>query len=248
MLARFYVPDLDPLAREAALPADEARHLTRVLRLGEGDEIAIFDGRGHEFRARVAAAARDRVQVALLERITPVPEARVPLTLVQAVLKGEKMDAVVRDATMMGVAAIDPIVTARTIGPWHALESGRASERWTRIAVSSAKQCRRATVPVIRPARSLSEWLGLDGSGLRVILVEPSAASGMEQSLHVLDARAPAAISLLVGPEGGWTPDERQQAEAAGCVPVTLGALTLRADAIAVAAIAIVRFVLRDLS
>src|SRR3954454_2732416 len=123
MLPRFYVPDLDPLVTTAALPADEAHHLTRVLRLGEGDEVAVFDGRGHEFRARVAAAVRDRVQIELLEKVDPVPEARVPLTLVQAVLKADKMDAVVRDATMMGVAAIEPIVTARTIAPARLSES-----------------------------------------------------------------------------------------------------------------------------
>ena len=74
MLPRFYVPDLDPAAPKTPLPADEALHLTRVLRLGEGSRIAIFDGRGHEFAARVAAASRDRVQVDLLEAIVPVPE------------------------------------------------------------------------------------------------------------------------------------------------------------------------------
>ncbi len=247
MRPRFYVPDLDPRVSTAALPADEARHLTRVMRLKEGDEIAVFDGRGHEFRARVAAAVRDRVQVELMEPVNPAPEARVPLTLVQAVLKGDGMDGVVRDSTMMGVAAIDPIITARTIGPLRALESGRARERWTRIAVSSAKQCRRATVPAIRQGHSFGEWLELDGPGLRLILVEPSASAGTEQSLHFLESHAPASLSLLVGPEGGWTSDERQQAEAAGCVPVTLGSLTLRADATALAAIAIVRFVMKDL-
>jgi 16S rRNA (uracil1498-N3)-methyltransferase len=247
MRPRFYVPDLDPQVPAAALPVDEARHLTRVMRLTEGDEIAVFDGRGHEFRARVSAAARDKVQVELLEPLSPVPEARVPLTLVQAVLKGDGMDGVVRDATMMGVAAIDPIITARTIGPLRALESGRAIERWARIAVSSAKQCRRATVPAIRQGHAFTDWLALDGPGLRLILVEPSASAGTEQSLQFLESHAPASLSLLVGPEGGWTPAERQQAEAGGCVPVTLGALTLRADAAALAALAIVRFVMKDL-
>lgn len=247
MLPRFYVPDLDPQCLVTALPADEARHLTRVLRLGEGDEIAVFDGRGHEFRARVAAASRDRVQVDLLEPVTPVLEARVPLTLVQAVLKGDKMDGVVRDATMMGVAAIEPIITARTIGPLRAFEGGRATERWARIAVSSAKQCRRATIPIIRSGQSFADWVSIGGPGLRLILVEPSATSGTEQSLQFLEGQAPEALSLLVGPEGGWTPEERQHAEAGGCLPVTLGALTLRADATALAAIAIVRFAMRDL-
>jgi 16S rRNA (uracil1498-N3)-methyltransferase len=247
MLPRFYVPDLDPEAGKTVLPADEARHLTRVLRLDAGAEIALFDGRGHEYRARVAAAARDRVEVDLIERLSPVPEARVPLTLVQAVLKGDKMDAVVRDSTMMGVAAIEPIITARTIGRLRALESGRAAERWTRIAVSSAKQCRRATVPAIGAGRPFAEALSIGSPGLRLMLVEPSAAAGTEQSLHFLEAHAPAAMSLLVGPEGGWTPEERAQAEAEGCVPVTLGALTLRADAIALAALAVVRFAMADL-
>lgn len=247
MLPRFYVPDLDPQVLAAALPADEARHLTRVLRLGEGDEIAVFDGRGREFRARISAAARDRVQVELLEAVVPAPEARVPLTLAQAVLKGEGTDEVVRDCTMLGVAAFDPIVTARTIGPLHAIESGRALERWSRIAVSSAKQCRRATVPEVRAPRAFTDWLTVGRPGLRLILVEPSASGGTEQSLHFLEVHAPAALSLMVGPEGGWTIEEREQAESAGCLPVTLGALTLRADAVAAAATAIARFALKDL-
>jgi 16S rRNA (uracil1498-N3)-methyltransferase len=244
---RFYVPDLDPHAPVAALPADEARHLTRVMRLAQGDEIAVFDGRGHEFRARVVATGRDKVHVELLEPMMPAREARVPLTLVQSVLKGDGMDGVVRDATMMGIAAIEPIVSAHTIAPLRALENGRAVERWSRIAVSSAKQCRRATVPTIRKGHSFTDWLAPDGSGLRLILVEPSGSTGTEQSLQFLESHAPAALSLLVGPEGGWTSDERQQAQAAGCIPVTLGALTLRADATALAAIAIVRFVMKDL-
>jgi 16S rRNA (uracil1498-N3)-methyltransferase len=244
MLPRFFVPDLDPSAGAAALPAEEARHLTRVLRLGAGDEIAVFDGRGHERRARVTTAVRDRVQVELLDAIAPAPEPPVPITLVQAVLKGDSMDAVVRDATMMGAASIEPIVTARTIGRRQAIESGRASDRWTRIAVSSAKQCGRATLPLIGSERPLSDWLAHGGAGLKLILVEPSAASGAESSLRLLETRAPAALSLLVGPEGGWAPEERHLAEAAGCLPVTLGGLTLRAEAVPLAALAIVRFVL----
>ncbi len=247
MLPRFYVPDLLPGVALAALPAEEASHLTRVLRLAVGDEVVVFDGRGHEFRARVAAAARDRAQVEILDPITAVAEPRVPITLAQAILKGDRMDAVVRDATMMGAAAIAPLVTARTIGRQRALESGRATARWQRIAIASAKQCRRATVPVISEGRPWSEWLADSGPGLRLILVEPDASAGDEPTLEVLEAHAPAALTLIVGPEGGWAPEERELAAAAGCVPVTLGALTLRADAVATVAIALARFALRDL-
>ena len=240
-LPRFHVPELDASVPEAVLPADEANHLTRVMRLGIGDDIAVFDGRGREFRARILSAARGKVRVALLDAIAPAPESRVPLTLVQAVLKGDRMDAVVRDATMMGVSAIEPVITSRTIA--------RRSEgaRWSRVAVSSAKQCRRAVVPVIAVPRQFSDWLTASAHGLRLILVEPSAGDQDLCSLRVLEDHAPGSLALIVGPEGGWTPAERQQAEKAGCMAVTLGGLTLRADAIATAAIAIARFALRDL-
>jgi 16S rRNA (uracil1498-N3)-methyltransferase len=241
-LPRFYAPELDRSARQAVLLDDEAHHLTRVMRLGPGDDIAVFDGRGREFRARVLSAERGRVRIELLEAIAPAPEPRVPLTLVHAVLKGDKMDAVIRDATMMGVSAIEPVITSRTI----ARPPRRENDRWGRVAVSSAKQCRRATVPAIAKPRSFGDWLATSAHGLRLLLVEPSAAGAAPSSLRVLEDHAPASLALIVGPEGGWTEDERQQAEQAGCMAVTLGGLTLRADAIAVAAIAIARFALRD--
>ena len=240
---RFHAPDLDPAARVARLPPDEANHLTRVLRLGVGDEVAVFDGRGHEYRARVTAAAREVVDVELLDSIVPAPEPRVPLTLVQAVLKGDKMDEVVRDATMMGVTAIEPVITARTV----VRQMGRDTERWTRVAVASAKQCRRATVPSIASPCPFEEWLATQAHGLSLLLVEPSAAAGDEGSLRLLESHAAGSIALLVVPEGGWTDEERQRAVGGACVPVSLGALTLRADAIPIAALSVVRFALRDL-
>src|SRR5262245_2443073 len=243
MLPRFYVPTLDVSVREAAMPADEASHLTRVMRLGVGDEIAVFDGRGHEFRANVLSAVRGKVRIELLEPIEPAPEARVPITLVQAVLKGDKMDDVVRDATMMGVAAIEPIVTARTIVRGKRTEN----DRWARVAIASAKQCRRAVVPSIAPTRDFNGWLATSAHGLCLILVEPSAAAPDIDSLHLLENHAAGSLALIVGPEGGWSADEREQADRAGCVGVTLGGLTLRADGVAVAALAIARFALKDL-
>jgi 16S rRNA (uracil1498-N3)-methyltransferase len=242
MLPRFYLPALDTASGSAVLPADEGNHLTRVMRLGVGDAVAVFDGRGHELRARVASASRGKVTVELLEPIAAAPEARVPITLVQAVLKGDKMDDVVRDATMMGVAAIEPIVTARTIARAPRAET----DRWMRVSIASAKQCRRAVLPEIATARPFDEWLAASAHGLRLMLVEPAAVDVEGGSLRVLENHAAGSIAVIVGPEGGWTVEERLKADQAGCLPVTLGALTLRADAVAVAALAIVRFALND--
>jgi 16S rRNA (uracil1498-N3)-methyltransferase len=239
-LPRFYFPLLDPSLPDGVLPEEEANHLTRVMRLGKDDDIAVFDGRGREFRARVTAAARGRVRITLLDPITPAPEARVPLTLVQAVLKGDRMDAVIRDATMMGVAAIDPVVTSRTIA-----RGARDTDRWARVAVASAKQCRRADVPAITAPSRFGDWLAASAHGLRLLLVEPS--TGAETcSLRMLEDHAAGSLALIVGPEGGWSEEERRSAESAGCVAATLGPLTLRADAVPIAALAIARFALRD--
>jgi 16S rRNA (uracil1498-N3)-methyltransferase len=248
MLPRFYAPSLDPAAGDVTLPREEASHLTRVLRLNVGADVAVFDGRGVEFSARVARAARDRVTLTLLERVTPAAEPAVHLALVQGVLKSDAMDDVVRDAVMMGVTRIDPIITSHMAVKESVVSSGRLMDRWRRVAIASAKQCRRATVPAVSEVVRFEDWLRTARDHLRLILVEPAAMQGGEVGIQALLGRPrPPSAALLVGPEGGWSPDERRQAETAGCLPVSIGALTLRADAVPIAAIALLRFALGDL-
>lgn len=245
-LPRFYAPALDPAARRVRLPEDEARHLTRVLRLGVGDAVAVFDGRGREWRAVVAEARRDAVALEIAEPIQPAAEPRVRLTLAQAVLKPEAMDDVVRDATMMGVAGIDPLITEHVAVKERALAEPKVVERWQRIAVASAKQSHRAVVPIVHPPQRFREWLGRESAELRVMLVEPSAQRGGEAGIASLSGRRLSSAALVVGPEGGWSVPEREAAEGAGCVPISLGALTLRADAVPLVGVALLRFAMGD--
>ena len=243
MLPRFLAESLDALAGHARLAEDEARHLAQVLRLAAGDEVTVFDGVGREFRARVERVGREGADLRLLEEVPAAAEPAVRLTLAQAVIKGEKMDDVVRDATMMGVTAIEPLVTEHTAAY---MKAGRAPERWRRIAVASAKQCRRAVVPTISAGLRFADWLPLDGAEMRVLLVEPSAAvEGLPVS--TLGSTRPASASLMVGPEGGWSVAEIEAAVRAGCVPITLGRRTLRAEAVPMVAIALLQFVWGDL-
>src|SRR4051812_37381975 len=127
---RFYAPALDPGDETVALLRDEAEHLTRVLRLGVGDTVAVFDGRGHEFVARVASALRRDVRVQIVSRLEPAAESGVALTLAQAILKGDKMDDVIRDAVMLGAFAVQPIVTRRSETTVAALMKGARLDRW----------------------------------------------------------------------------------------------------------------------
>jgi 16S rRNA (uracil1498-N3)-methyltransferase len=243
MLPRFLAESIDAAAGTARLTGDEARHLSQVLRLGVGDEVAVFDGSGREFRARVERAGRDGADLQLLEEFPAAPEPSVRLTLAQAALKGEKMDDVVRDATMMGVAAIEPLVTGHTAA--H-MKAGRAPERWRRIAIASAKQCRRAVVPAIGEGSAFLDWLPRDRAAMRLLLVEPSAAVE-GHPVSTLGSTRPASASLNVGPEGGWSVGEIEAAVRSGCVPITLGRRTLRADAVPIVAIGLLQFIWGDL-
>jgi 16S rRNA (uracil1498-N3)-methyltransferase len=238
--ARFYAPDAHAPGDLIALPDDEAEHLTRVLRLKRGDHVIVFNGRGQAFDAIVERAGKGAARVVVGAIGDAAPEPRVAITLVQAVLKGDKMDDVVRDAVMIGVAAIQPIVTARSEVTHASVVRGRRRDRWERIAVSSAKQCGRAVVPAILEAESfgavgtLIDERQLPGPAL--MLVEPGAGSDVV-SIGELDGTPPREASVLIGPEGGWTPEEVAVA-AERCRLVTLGGRTIRGDAMALVAVA----------
>lgn len=239
---RFYAPDLNPSLGETTLSAEESHHLVRVMRLVAGDAVALFDGRGLEFEGRVARIDRNRTVVSLERPIVTPPAPAVPTTLVQAVLKGDKMDGVVRDATMVGVSRVIPVVTERTLVKMSSLERAHARERWQRVAVSSAKQCRRAALPAIDSPRNFLDWLKTPAEGRRMFLVEPSADDGVALPLREALSGDPAAIACAVGPEGGWTVEEQETAAAAGCTLASLGPMTLRADAVGLVALSLIHF------
>jgi 16S rRNA (uracil1498-N3)-methyltransferase len=235
--ARFYAPDAHQIGGEIDLPDDEAQHLARVLRLKAGDSLAVFNGRGDEFTGVVTTVTKSRATVRLDARATARAELPVALTLAQAVLKGDKMDDVIRDAVMLGFVAVQPLVTARSEVPLAALTRGDRHERWHRIAVSSAKQCGRAVVPAVAPP------IAFDGPASlahlpspQFLLVEPGASPHVT-TIAGVETDAPAAATLVVGPEGGWTAEEIQRC-AGHAHPIGIGALTLRADAAALVAAA----------
>jgi 16S rRNA (uracil1498-N3)-methyltransferase len=231
---RFFAPALTASSRAIVLPAEEAHHLTRVLRLGLDDVVAVFDGRGGEWLARVAAMGRDEVMLELGETVTPVAEPPVAVTLAVGLLKGDQMDDVIRDATMMGVRAIAPMATAHVTVPERSWKGTRAIDRWHRVAVASAKQCRRAIVPEIQAVRTLEQVIGGAGeSDARLICLEPALQDSMEGRVFKpapARHRVPSTALVLVGPEGGWSNAEVSVAAAAGCEALVLGPRTIRAE------------------
>jgi 16S rRNA (uracil1498-N3)-methyltransferase len=242
MHARFYVPDLQA-HRPAALPPGEAEHLVRVLRLRAGDEVAVFDGRGHEYLAQVESTGRGVVIVRPTSARRPAPEPAVRLSVAIGVTKGDRMDGAVRDAAMLGASVVQPVVTARAETTLASLARGNRAERWRRVAVASVKQCGRAVVPDVREPLELADYLARETADLRLLLVEPRA----EGSSTLAGISTPESAAVLIGPEGGWTAAEIEAACRSGFHAITLGQRTLRADAMPIAAIAVLQFIWGDL-
>jgi 16S rRNA (uracil1498-N3)-methyltransferase len=270
VLPRFFVPDLQPTESVIALSADESAHLTRVLRLRVGARVLVFDGRGAQHVASIASIGKTTAVVNVLEPFPAAPETRIPIVLAQAVLKGDNMETAIRDATMMGVTAVRPVITQRTVVPRSAADQPGVQTRWHRIAIASAKQCGRAVVPRIEPPGAFEVLLDDASIPCRLILVEPAASSAIADfdvtadldvttasadaafadtafaktaatagSTPAIDAVAPSAALVLIGPEGGWSDDEVRRALAAGFRPLSLGGRTLRAETAPLAALAV---------
>lgn len=234
---RFFAPDLTPTSSEVILPAGESTHLARVLRLREGDAIEIFDGRGGLRRATVRQAVANGSVVVVGEQVPAAPEPPAPIVVVQGLLKGDAMDAVVRDATVLGATELWPVATSRTNVPARAAQA--AHDRWLRVAVAAAKQCGRAVLPRIAALSDVQNVIGAPHADVqvRLWLTEPSVG---DTNTDV--ALIPAPTWLAIGPEGGWSADEVRIATAAGWQTWTLAPVTLRAEHVALAALSVLRY------
>lgn len=241
-VARFYAPSLTPAEETIALDQDEASHLVRVLRIEPGREVRVFNGRGLERVARVELADKRGVVLRITGDAIPAPELPFPLVLAQAVLKGDAMDQVIRDAVMLGVTSIVPIVSVRTDGSLAHVQNPRRVDRWQRIAVSSAKQCGRATVPEVSSAAPFDALFERTDHDL-LVLAEPGAWPDATPVGLLPRGSRSRGVVVCVGPEGGWAPEEIARARDRGARGVTLGALTLRADAAAVVSLPVLRYV-----
>jgi 16S rRNA (uracil1498-N3)-methyltransferase len=247
VIPRCYVPDAAPSAGGVALPAREAHHVIHVMRLGEGAALRVFDGAGHEWHARLARQGRHDLVAVLGDAAHPVAEPPVHITLAQAVLKAEYMDDAVRDASMIGVAAIQPLSTTHSAGGLGDARVTRLVDRWQRVAIASVKQCGRAVVPRIERPRPLSEWLSAVSAepALKLVLAEPAVrrTAEIEPDLQAWRARAEQGGAIvLVGPEGGWSTEEIDKARGAGFTPWTMSPRVLRADAVPVVALSVLLY------
>jgi 16S rRNA (uracil1498-N3)-methyltransferase len=230
-VAHFYLASsLD--AASAELTGEEARHAAQVARLRAGERVVVGDGRGRVADAEAVSVARDRVVLDVLAlREEPEPSPRI--VLVQALAKGGRDESAIQAATELGVAAVVPWQAARSVSRWTGPKAVTGVERWASIVREAGKQSMRPWAAAVRPLATTADLERLAAEAT-VLLLEPTA------ELPLLEADLPAdrEIVLVVGPEGGIAPEERERLESAGATAVRLGPLVLRTSTAGPAALA----------
>jgi 16S rRNA (uracil1498-N3)-methyltransferase len=245
-MARLFV-DPSQINEDMVVIADEDhRYLTRVLRLGVGDRVVLFDGRGGEAEAEIARIGPRALEARVLERRAVSKDlARPDLMLIQALTKGDKFELVIQKATELGVTRLLPVTSARSI---HRLDHTRAlgrQVRWRKIAREAARQSGRADVPEIDPISSLETAVAAaPKDAFKILFWEGARSKGLKTELP---AEKPQCVVVAIGPEGGFTAAEVDAAKTAGFLTLGLGPRILRAETAAIASLAVLGYALGDL-
>lgn len=231
-MQRFHLANLQHLQ----LIGDQAHHALHVMRVKPGDTLAVFDGRGHEVHCRVLSIENDSVNLESLSATTTLP-LKVAITLAQAVPK-RSMDLIVQKAAELGVTVVIPLISERTIVQLDA--DAPKVDRWRQIALESCKQCGNNWLPEIHAplrAREFLDRLSAQPSAYTLKLIA-SLQPGALPLKQILNEYGPAnaiqSVLIMIGPEGDFTPAELALARSAGCVPLSLGPLILRAETAAI--------------
>jgi 16S rRNA (uracil1498-N3)-methyltransferase len=221
-----------PVGSKIVLPESAAAHLVRVLRLREGDGCVLFNGDGNDCAARIATAGKREVVVEILS-IDPVDnESPFRITLLQGIARGEKMDLILQKATELGAAAIAPVLAERTEVKLDAERTEKRMAHWRSVIVSACEQSGRAVIPRLTAPAALADAARASTDSLKLTL-DPLG----EYTLASLPASASSA-TLAIGPEGGWSPRDRETLRAAGYTGLRLGPRVLRTETAGLAAIA----------
>lgn len=231
MSRRFYCPELQPTTGELTLTGSEGRHLAVVLRAAPGDQVRLFNGRGLQAEGNVRRVETEGVVIEITAHRQGADPQRRLVTLATAVPKGDRFDWLVEKATELGVARLVPLVTARSVVE----PRDTRLEKLRRVIVEASKQCGRDDLLELAPLTPVAAFLAQTFPEGALWVAHPGGVA-----VHELAPSWPAAVTFLIGPEGGWTDDEVAAATARGAGNLSLGATLLRVETagLALAAIA----------
>jgi 16S rRNA (uracil1498-N3)-methyltransferase len=244
-MSRFYVPEPRIEGGMLKIEGDEIRHIRKVLRLRVGDKITVFDGQSREYEGPIVEESSTGVVVRIQNTHLSSKESPVEITLAQSLLKGEKMDFLIQKATELGIKEIIPFFSSRSVPRLEKSARLKRYQRWEKIAVGASKQCGRAVIPKIEPIYEYAEMLkSASPDVLRLLLWEREGTRLKKILEGVKEDRK---IFFIVGPEGGLSQEEVEQAVEAGFTPIFLGERILRAETAPLSLLSILQYELGDM-
>ncbi|MBE7414016.1 MAG: 16S rRNA (uracil(1498)-N(3))-methyltransferase [Deltaproteobacteria bacterium] len=244
-MRRFYKEDLSERSTRVDIAGEEFYHLKKVLRLAQGVQVFLFNGKGLELSGKIEEVGKGSASVIIEGSSRGERESPLGFVLLQALLKGDRPEFIIQKATELGIREVCFYNTSRTIPRVSADKEASRQARWKKTAVEAAKQCGRTVLPEINFAPDLKGALKGHDDNLKLLLWEKEGAAGLKDALK--GARGKSGISVLVGPEGGLSPGEAAEATGAGFVKAGLGPRILRAETAALAIMSIVQHALGDL-
>ena len=241
-IPRLYIPRPLETGAFCSAAADQARYLRTVLRMKEGDPLLIFNGTDWEYEAVIRRQTAEGMELEITGR-QRLPEAGIHVTLCQALPKAEKMDGIIRHATELGAERIVPFLAERSVPRWRPEQLPRKRERWQKIAVEASRQCGRSDIPEVGEIVTFERMLRDVPEGcLRLIPWEEETTTGIREVLRDPARAGMTEFVLAIGPEGGFSAGEIDQARRAGFLSVSLGKRVLRVETASLAVIAILQY------
>ncbi|NLB99718.1 MAG: 16S rRNA (uracil(1498)-N(3))-methyltransferase [Pseudomonas formosensis] len=237
-VSRFYL-DAPLGAGEQLLDGDLAHYIGRVLRLGPGAPVQIFNGSGQEWPGEVLEVGKRQVRLQLHEPVAGQPESPLRVHLGQAMSRGERMDWAIQKAVELGVSEITPLVTERCEVRLQGERADKRQQHWQQVAISACEQCGRSRVPQVHAPMALADWLTTLEADLKLVLHHRTDAD-------LRELPTPASLALLIGPEGGLSRDEIAQAENGGFRAARFGPRVLRTETAPVVALSLAQHLWGD--
>lgn len=240
-VVRHYVDAALAEGATVALPEDAVAHLVRVLRLGLGDPVTLFNGDGFDYQAKISSLSKKAAEVQVHTQCRVENESGLHLTLAQGIARGEKMDLILQKATELGVICIAPVITERTEVRLDNERAAKRMQHWRGVVVAACEQSGRARVPEVMEPRTLASFASDPAPGVRFIL-DPLAEKGVADAGIQPGER----VTLLIGPEGGLSERDRLVLRAAGYQGLRLGPRILRTETAGLAALAAINALFGD--
>ena len=236
------------------IDGEDVKHISKVLRYGQGDEIEVCDSNGHEYICRIESVDKTRIDLSIVDEVDINRESRIRVSLYQGVPKSTKMDIILQKLTEAGVDEIVLVNTKRSVVNIKGDKADKKFDRWERIIYEAAKQCKRGLIPKLRGILSFKEALeDMGKNDINICPYEVEKSLGIKEALQtgqvkkILENKDEVRVGIFIGPEGGFAEEENEMVKAAGIASVTMGPRIFRTETASIVATAITLYELGDI-